>query len=137
MTQIHSDYYYSKFLKNAVGFDCGKNSFLFCDQKFPHYDIYEESDATILQVALAGYSKDDVSVTVENSLLTISHECKGCTLESGGVGVYKHKGIAKRSFKLKFAMGKSSEVTSASMENGVLTVKIMRPVKQVQVIKVN
>ena len=85
---------------------------------FPPFNIVKDGDSTEIQLALAGYSKDDVSVSVQDKVLTISSS-----------GVDKHddiednyRGVAKRAFTTKFSLGQYNEVKDVSMRDGMLCV---------------
>lgn len=122
-------------LHRSVGLDgllfevfSGKNS----SSSFPKYDIIKQEDGSAqIQFALAGYSKDDVDVSVKGNILTISS--KG--LDKDGSVCYNHRGIAKRAFTINFGISKNHEVKSASMEHGMLTVFVDSIVPEADLVK--
>jgi molecular chaperone IbpA len=89
---------------------------------YPPYDIVTlkdgETDVTLLNVAVAGFGKNEVSVTVQDSVVVIEGE-----KEDKQQGEVIYQGIATRNFKLSLAIAEYWEVTSALLENGMLTVK--------------
>lgn len=90
---------------------------------FPHYDIIERNpDNYCIQVALAGYKKDNIEVVMENGKLTISGKNDGEEEE----GTYLKRGIAKRKFHLEFRLGRHICVERADFVEGILTVSLMR-----------
>lgn len=105
----------------------GKNS------AFPPYDVYEvpaedseqEFNKYIIDVALAGYSVDDISVVMENSRVKISSEKSSSDAENIN---YAHKGIAKRAFDMQFRVPEHAEITDCVFEDGILRVEITRNV---------
>jgi molecular chaperone IbpA len=106
----------------------GKNS----SSSFPKYDIIKQEDGSAqIQFALAGYSKDDVDVSVKGNILTISS--KG--LDKDSSVCYNHRGIAKRAFTINFGISKNHEVKSASMEHGMLTVFVDSIVSEADLVK--
>lgn len=112
----------------------GKNS----SSSFPKYDIIKQEDGSAqIQFALAGYSKDDVDVSVKGNILTISS--KGLNKDSSVC--YNHRGsdhlmyIAKRAFTINFEISKNHEVKSASMEHGMLTVFVDSIVPEADLVK--
>lgn len=106
----------------------GKNS----SSSFPKYDIIKQEDGSAqIQFALAGYSKDDVDVSVKGNILTISS--KG--LDEDSSVCYNHRGIAKRAFTINFGISKNHEVKSASMEHGMLTVFVDSIVPEADLVK--
>lgn len=98
---------------------------------FPHYNIITENNDVLIELALAGYRKEDVAVSLENNVLTISSN--GVDKEENRN--YHTRGIAKRKFCSKFALSTSAEVKSATMNDGLLCIRIGNTPKQ-NVIKI-
>jgi molecular chaperone IbpA len=73
----------------------------------------------VLQLALAGYSAEDIQVSLAKNVLTI--ESAGAAEDSQN---YLHKGIAKRAFKVSFPVADGVVVKSAEMNNGLLEVTL-------------
>ena len=89
---------------------------------FPPYNVIKEDDDTfIIEFAVAGFSKNDITVKQEKNALII----EGSIEEDEEVN-YVHKGIATRSFTRAFALADHVEVISAEFENGILSVKVER-----------
>ena len=73
---------------------------------YPPYDLLKlDEDTFRLSVAVAGFSKDDIDVSVENGTLIIKGEIKEVTDAE-----VVHKGIASRKFTRTFALGEYMEV---------------------------
>jgi molecular chaperone IbpA len=86
---------------------------------YPPYDIVQMDEETnLLNVAVAGFTKKEVTVTVKDSAITIEGKQKE---KQRGEVVYQ--GIATRDFKLSLAIAEYWEVTNALMENGMLTIQ--------------
>ena len=104
-------------------------------QSYPPYDLLKlDEDTYRLSVAVAGFTKDDVDVSVDNGTLVI----KGEIVEVTDAEVV-HKGIATRKFTRSFALGEYMEVSSAELKDGMLTVNIVRIIpedKKPKVIKI-
>ena len=104
-------------------------------QAYPPYDILKlDEDTYRLSLAVAGFSKTDINVSVDNGTLII----KGEIAEVTDAEVV-HKGIAARKFTRTFALGEYMEVSSAELKDGMLTVNIVRVVpedKKPKVIKI-
>jgi molecular chaperone IbpA len=93
---------------------------------YPPYDLLKLDDDTYkLSLAVAGFSKKDIDVSVDNGTLII----KGEIAESTDAEVV-HKGIAARKFTRTFALGEYMEVTGAEMEDGMLHINIDRVVPE-------
>ena len=95
-------------------------------QAYPPYDIIKlDEDTYKLSLALAGFSKDDIKVSVDNGTLII----KGEIIEVTDAEIV-HKGIAGRKFTRTFALGEYMEVTGAEMKDGMLHIDIDRIVPE-------
>ena len=95
-------------------------------QSYPPYDLLKlDEDTYRLSVAVAGFTKDDISVTVEDGSLVI----KGESVEATDAEVV-HKGIASRKFVRSFALGEYMEVTGADLKDGMLNISIDRIVPE-------
>lgn len=100
---------------------------------YPPYNVEKLSDDEYnIIVALAGFSKKDVNVAVENAQLIIEGNIKELNDETEIVPgksqakTFIHKGIAARSFKLSFRLADFIEVDSAEMQDGLLTISLKR-----------
>lgn len=95
-------------------------------QSYPPYNIVKvEDDVFRVDLALAGFDKKDVDVTVDNGTLVIKGEV--ATEESGEA---VHRGIAARKFTRTFALGEYMEVTNAELKNGLLSVTVEKIVPE-------
>jgi molecular chaperone IbpA len=91
-------------------------------QSYPPYDLLKlDEDTYRLSLAIAGFTKDDINVSVDNGTLII----KGEIVEVTDAEVV-HKGIAGRKFTRTFALGEYMEVTGAEMKDGMLHISIDR-----------
>jgi molecular chaperone IbpA len=104
-------------------------------QAYPPYDILKlDEDTYKLSLAVAGFSKTDIDVSVDNGTLIIKGEIAEITDAE-----IVYKGIAARKFTRTFALGEYMEVSSAELKDGMLTINIVRVVpedKKPKVIKV-
>ena len=92
---------------------------------YPPYDIIDQkNDSTLINVAVAGFTKKDLIITVEERTLKI--EGKKESKENEGTLV--HNGIAGRDFVLTFALAEYYEVESATVKDGILSVKLFKNV---------
>jgi molecular chaperone IbpA len=93
---------------------------------YPPYDLLKlDEDTYRISLAIAGFSKDDINVSVDNGTLII----KGEILEVTDAEVV-HKGIAGRKFTRSFALGEYMEVTGAEMKDGMLHINVDRIVPE-------
>jgi HSP20 family molecular chaperone IbpA len=102
---------------------------------YPPYNIESAPQGDIaITLAVAGFSKDELSVTVEENQLVIrgrAQEPKDKT--------FLHRGIAARQFLRAFVLAEGIEVKSAALENGLLRIDLVRPQVQpgVRTIEIN
>ena len=88
---------------------------------YPPYNIVKETDSSyLISLAVAGFNKDEITVTQDGNQLNISAE-KNSTDEEI---VYLHKGIGTRNFKREFSLADYVEVTSSKLDNGILVVTL-------------
>jgi molecular chaperone IbpA len=92
---------------------------------YPPYNIIKETDDKFrIEVATAGFSEGEITVSVENQMLMVvgqkSFDESGIELE------YLHRGISSRSFERTFRLGDHVEVIDAQNKDGILTVHIER-----------
>jgi molecular chaperone IbpA len=118
------------------------------DDVFSHFERMFEDDLYInivktgsqkynIEVALAGYGKDDIHVDFAESLLTIKSVKEEKPEEKNGI---LHKGIAKRHFSRTFTIADDVEVKDAELKDGLLKVFLHRIVpegKEARQIKIN
>ena len=97
------------------------------NQSYPPYDVAQiDENEYIVSLAVAGFSKDDITVEVDNGTLVIKGERD---IEDVPKHVI-HKGIAARKFTRTFALGEYMEVSSAQLENGLLNIHVERIVPE-------
>jgi len=93
---------------------------------YPPYDLLKlDEDTYRISIAIAGFSKNDINVSVDNGTLII----KGEIVEVTDAEVV-HKGIAGRKFTRSFALGEYMEVTGAEMKDGMLHINVDRVVPE-------
>lgn len=103
---------------------------------YPPYNIERRAngdggDVLRITLAVAGFSKDELDVAVENSQLTIRGR-----QEEEDDRVYLHRGIAARQFTRTFVLADGIEVRSADLSNGLLSIDLVRPEPEREVRKV-
>ena len=89
---------------------------------FPPYNILKDGEHSfVIEMALAGYPKDDIKLTVENRVLTVSYDKTNPTEHACAV---IHKGISTKAFKRYFTMSEHMVVKKASYNNGLLIIQL-------------
>ena len=86
----------------------------------PYNLIKEDEDTYIIELAIAGFDKNDIEVKLDRNTLYITGTHDSEDIE------YEHKGIATRDFKRSFALGEFMEVIGAECKNGLLSIRIER-----------
>ena len=96
---------------------------------YPPYNIVKTSDEKYaIEIAIAGFSKDDIEVeTKENTLVIKTIDKKD---EEEDKTEYLHKGISARSFKRSFNLADDVVVKGATFENGLLIIDLERIVPE-------
>ena len=93
---------------------------------YPPYNIKRVNDTDYrIEVALAGYSRDDIEVELKDSALTVRNKSKEQTVDEKGNGVI-HKGISTRQFERAFTISEDIKVKDAELKNGLLTIELER-----------
>ena len=94
---------------------------------FPPYNIQKVGDFKYqIDMALAGFSKDDIEVEVSDGTLTVRSDKKE---ELEDEFTY-HRGISYRKFERKFTLAADLVVNGAKLENGMLTIDLERIVPE-------
>lgn len=92
---------------------------------YPPYNVEAVGEAGVrISLAVAGFSPEQLSVTVEGRQLTISGRRDG---DPTSDGAYLHRGIAARGFTRAFVLADGMDVEGARVEHGLLHVDLSRP----------
>ena len=105
------------------------------NEGYPPFNIEQTSQRSYrITLAVAGFSEDDLSITVEERQLVI----KGRQKEDTGDRIFLHRGIAARQFQRSFVLAEGVDVGDAIIENGLLHVDLTQnlPETVVQTIKI-
>lgn len=97
---------------------------------YPPYNIEQTGDSNIrISLAVAGFTMDDLSVTVEDDQLVV----RGRPSTDDKDRIYVHKGIGKRQFQRAFVLAEGIEISGATLDSGLLHVDLERPIQNVEV----
>ena len=92
---------------------------------FPPHDIVKTGDETYeIRLAIAGFSKDELTITFKDQVLTI----EGSKGDEDNEEEFIHKGIATRVFKQTFPLAEYVEIVTAEMKDGLLTVYLTKKI---------
>ena len=93
---------------------------------FPPYNIQKGGDYNYtIEIALAGFSKDDIEVEVADNTLSVRSD-KKADVDDYAI----HRGISYRRFDRKFTLADDIVVTGANLENGLLRIELERVVPE-------
>lgn len=122
---------FTPLFRSSVGFDRIFNmledaSRVSTIDNWPPYDIAKvgEDDYRIT-MAVAGFSRDELTITHQPNMLVVSGSQTG---EDNGE--YLYRGIADRAFERRFELADHVKVAGASLENGLLTVDLKREIPE-------
>ena len=127
MTNRHDlDNLFARLDALSVGFGPTFRDFQTQTDKYPPHNIIRLSDDVFhLELALAGFKKNEVNIEECQGVVTI-HGDKKTDPES----VYQHRGIANRSFSKSFRIAEYFEIDEASMEDGILNISFVRNIPE-------
>jgi molecular chaperone IbpA len=115
---IFNDPFFLGFNDQFVRWESNKKT----TSQFPPYNVKKvDEDNYVIELAVAGYSREDLDIKVEKDTLTIKSE-----KEKDEKSDFLHRGIAGRNFTQHFTLGEYMIVKSASLENGLLSINIER-----------
>ena len=99
---------------------------------WPPYNIKKVKDNKyVIEMAVAGFSKSDIEITLEGNNLTI----KGASQDETKEEDFIWKGIAGRSFKRSFTLADKVEIKDAEVANGMLKVWLENMIAQQDMVK--
>ena len=110
------------------------------NSNYPPYNIHRLNDTDYkIEIALAGYSKDDIELELKENTLTIRNKTKEKVINENGNGVI-HKGISTRQFERSFTISEDIKVKNAELKNGLLNIDLERIIpedKKSRLIEIN
>jgi len=90
---------------------------------YPPYNLVKDSETKWrIELALAGWSKEDIEVSTETNVLIV----KSKTAKDKGEGEYLHRGVATRTFARGINLADDVEVGEVKFENGLLIIELNR-----------
>jgi len=119
-----------KINRNSIGLDDYFDRFFnsdFPQSNYPPYNLIQlNNHESKLEIALAGFKKDELKVFTEFGKLYV----EGKKEESENVGEFVHKGLAQRSFERVWTVTDDTKVGSVKFEDGLLTVELNKIVPE-------
>ena len=124
----------SPLLRSSVGFDVFDNIFdsVFnlneSNTSYPPYNILKSDNNYTISLAIAGFSKDEIDISLQENELAI----KGVAKDQDEKIEFLHRGIAGRNFERKFRLADTIKVSDASYEDGLLNIYLEREIPEHQ-----
>ena len=119
-----------KINKNSIGLDDYFNNFFnsdFPQSNYPPYNLIQlNNHESKLEIALAGFKKDELKVYTEFGKLYV----EGKKEESEADGSFVHKGLAQRTFQRVWTVTDDTKVGSVKFEDGLLSVELNKIVPE-------
>lgn len=127
---MRSAFDFSPYRRSTIGFDrlfdLLENSASETSENFPPFDLVKiRDDEYRIDLALAGFSSDDLDITAQQNQLVV----KGRKASDDGHD-YIHRGIALRGFERRFGLADHVQVTGADLDNGILSISLKREIPE-------
>ena len=116
---------FPQFNRWAIGFDPLLDAFKQVSigaksSGYPPYNIYKNDDTYVLELAVAGFGKEDITISVKELQLTVQGQLEASDKEP------IHKGIASRDFTQDFVLAEHVVVSSAELKDGLLRITLVQ-----------
>ncbi|KAK0333579.1 hypothetical protein LTR94_020147 [Friedmanniomyces endolithicus] len=124
-------YDFTPLYRSAVGFDRLANLLETAartsqDSGYPPYNIETTGEnAYRIEIAVAGFSPDELNIEVKENLLTVTGR-KTANDDAAAQKTYLHRGLAERDFERRFQLADYVVVTEANLVNGLLSISLKR-----------
>ena len=131
---MRSAFDFAPFRSSTVGFDrlfdMLENSNLGQPQEnYPPFDLIRKGENDyVIQLAVAGFSPEEIDVTAQQNVLLVSGRKSDETEEKGNDFIYR--GIANRSFERRFALADHIQVRGADLKDGLLSIELVREIPE-------
>ncbi len=92
-------------------------------ESYPPYNVEDRGDGALrITLAVAGFTPDQLQVTIEDRQLIVAGKREGASEEA-----YLHRGIAARGFIRTFVLADGMKVDGATLAHGLLHIDLIRP----------
>ena len=110
------------------------------NSNYPPYNIHKLNDNNYkIEVALAGYTKNDIELELKENTLTVRNKSKEKVINEESNNII-HKGISTRQFSRSFTISEDIKVKNAELKNGLLNIDLERIIpdeKKSRLIEIN
>jgi len=123
-------YDFSPLWRSTIGFDrlfdLAEMAQRAGEDNYPPYNIERlDEDRYQISLAVAGFSPEEISVTAEHNVVTIEGRKAANTGRE-----FLYQGISGRHFRRQFSLADYVQVKSASFDNGLLTIELLREIPE-------
>lgn len=128
---MRSAFDFSPFRRSTVGFDrlfdmLETNDLAETGENYPPFDLVKCGDDEYrIDIAMAGFSRDELEITAQQNQLIVSGRKSDDTDES-----YIHRGIATRAFERRFGLADHVQISGADMHDGLLSISLKREIPE-------
>jgi molecular chaperone IbpA len=128
---MRNSFDWTPYRRSTVGFD---RLFDFLEnsgsaENYPPFDIEKVADDHFrITVAVAGFKSDEIDITAQQNMLTVSG--RKAPAKDGETRQLLYSGIATRAFERRFQLADHVEVTGAALKNGLLHIELKRNVPE-------
>ncbi len=123
---------FAPLLRSSIGFENLNRLVDFArgdGDSYPPYNIEKTGDGAYrIQMALAGFTRDEIDLTVQDNVLIVIG--RAAETAEDGKREFLHRGIAKRAFERRFQLADTIKVTGAGYENGLLNIELVREIPE-------
>ena len=110
------------------------------NSNYPPYNIHKLNDNNYkIEVALAGYTKNDIELELKENTLTVRNKSKEKVINEESNNII-HKGISTRQFSRSFTISEDIKIKNAELKNGLLNINLERIIpdeKKSRLIEIN
>jgi HSP20 family molecular chaperone IbpA len=96
-------------------------------ESYPPYNVEQSETGVRITLAVAGFSPDQLQVTIEGGQLIVAGKRESADGRTDADRAFLHRGIAARGFVRTFVLAEGMEVTTATLEHGLLHIDLARP----------
>jgi molecular chaperone IbpA len=131
---MRSAFDFSPFRRSTVGFDrlfdmLENNNLGQTQENYPPFDLIKKGENDYcIQLAVAGFTRDEIDITAQQNVLLVSGRKSDETDEKSGDFIYR--GIANRSFERRFALADHIQVKGADLKDGLLSIELVREIPE-------